>query len=188
MKLSLSMFRINIGYIVITFVIVVLMILWYKKIESIESSINNLKNNDKSILSRLIDVEILFKNSEPTEDLGTEGLETEVSETEVLENENGGVTQCVDIDSDVEEEFSNENILSTMSVDHISESDVIENKVEEIESSGVKESNDEVVSLEETTGSLGEVESKEDSEEDSEILKNFMQEEVKKKKGRGKKK
>jgi hypothetical protein len=87
------MFKINIGYIVITFVIVILVVLWYKKIESIEASIFNLKNNDKSILNRLVSLELASKNNENEED--NEEQNTEESDVEEEQNNE---------ESDVEEE------------------------------------------------------------------------------------
>lgn len=88
MKFNFSMFKINIGYIVITFVIVILVVLWYKKIESIEASIFNLKNNDKSILNRLVSLELASKNNENEEDSEEQNEEQNTEESDVEEEQN----------------------------------------------------------------------------------------------------
>lgn len=177
MKFNFSSFKINIGYIVITFVIIILVVLWYKKIESIESSIFNLKNNDKSILNRLVDLELLCKNKEnlnnneeqeqgETNENTCENNDEESSEEEseekiqelvddeVYREMNNNIIMENNIteisEADLENLESSENTQNSDNLDNIDNIEVVEEKQEEdnnIEKSNENDSDGEEASL-----------------------------------------
>ena len=177
MKFNFSSFKINIGYIVITFVIIILVVLWYKKIESIESSIFNLKNNDKSILNRLVDLELLCKNKDSlncNEESNQEELNEEVCEDNNEESSDEEsevkIQELVDeqvyrevndsmmmdnniteiSEADLENLESSENTQNTQNADNLDNIEVMEEKQEEdnnIEKSNENDSDGEEASL-----------------------------------------
>ena len=177
MKFNFSSFKINIGYIVITFVIIILVVLWYKKIESIESSIFNLKNNDKSILNRLVDLELLCKNKEnlnnneeqeqgetnentcvnndeESSDEESENKIQELVDEEVYRGINDNIIMENNIteisEADLENLESSENTPNSDNLDNLDNIEVVEEKQEEdnnIEKSNENDSDGEEASL-----------------------------------------
>jgi len=128
MKFNFSSFKINIGYIVITFVIIILVVLWYKKIESIESSIFNLKNNDKSILNRLVDLELLCKNKDSlncNEESNQEELNEKELNEEVCEDNN-------EESSDEESEVKIQELVDEQVYREVNDSMMMDNNITEI--------------------------------------------------------
>lgn len=135
MKFNLDCFKINIGYIVIIFIIMVLLLLAYRKSESISTEIFQLRSNDKSILNRIVDLELILKGREDSpsvnENENSEELENDFSEEAIEELEEECNTKI--------EELEDEQKTEDIEVEH----EVIEaDEVEEINE--VQEENEEV--------------------------------------------